>query len=60
MQNPLCCPSVSQRVCRPRELSLFQRAGLNQDGVEVMSFERTMLIYKRGHSPEAAGKLLIS
>jgi itaconyl-CoA hydratase len=28
--------------------------GLNQDGVEVMSFERTMLIYKRGHSPEAA------
>ena len=27
--------------------------GLNQDGVEVMSFERTMLIYKRGHSPEA-------
>jgi itaconyl-CoA hydratase len=28
--------------------------GLNQDGVEVMSFERTMLIYKRGHSPEDA------
>ena len=28
--------------------------GLNQDGIEVMSFERTMLIYKRGHSPEAA------
>jgi itaconyl-CoA hydratase len=28
--------------------------GLNQDGVEVMSFERTMLIYKRGQSPEAA------
>ena len=27
--------------------------GLNQDGKEVMSFERTMLIYKRGHSPEA-------
>jgi len=26
--------------------------GLNQDGKEVMSFERTMLIYKRGHSPE--------
>jgi itaconyl-CoA hydratase len=22
--------------------------------VEVMSFERTMLIYKRGHSPEEA------
>jgi itaconyl-CoA hydratase len=28
--------------------------GLNQDGKEVMSFERTMLIYKQGHSPEAA------
>jgi itaconyl-CoA hydratase len=28
--------------------------GVNQDGVEVMSFERTMLIYKRGHSPESA------
>jgi len=27
--------------------------GLNQDGKEVMSFERTMLIYKRGRSPEA-------
>ena len=30
--------------------------GINQDGKEVMSFERTMLIYKRNHSPdEAAG-----
>jgi itaconyl-CoA hydratase len=28
--------------------------GINQDGKEVMSFERTMLIYKRGHSPEAS------
>jgi itaconyl-CoA hydratase len=28
--------------------------GVNQDGTEVMSFERTMLIYKRGHSPEEA------
>lgn len=28
--------------------------GLNQDGVEVMSFERTMLVYKRGQSPEEA------
>src|ERR1700723_1123987 len=28
--------------------------GLNQNGVEVMSFERTMLVYKRGHSPEEA------
>ena len=28
--------------------------GFNQDGKQVMSFERTMLIYKRNHSPEAA------
>src|ERR1700685_2712563 len=28
--------------------------GINQDGKEVMTFERTMLIYKRGRSPEAA------
>ena len=28
--------------------------GLNQDGVEVMSFERTMLVHRRGHSPEDA------
>ena len=28
--------------------------GINQDGKVVMSFERTMLIYKRGHSPEEA------
>ena len=28
--------------------------GLNQDGREVMSFERTMLVYRRGHSPEEA------
>ena len=28
--------------------------GVNQNGDEVMTFERTMLIYKRGHSPEGA------
>ena len=28
--------------------------GVNQKGDEVMSFERTMLVYKRGHSPEEA------
>ncbi len=28
--------------------------GLNQDGKVVMTFERTMLIHKRGHSPEEA------
>src|SRR5712675_451410 len=34
-------------------VTVFTR-GLNQDNKEVMTFERTMLIYKRGHSPEAA------
>jgi itaconyl-CoA hydratase len=34
-------------------VTVFTR-GLNQDGIEVMSFERTMLIYKHGHSPEDA------
>jgi itaconyl-CoA hydratase len=28
--------------------------GVNQHGQEVMSFERTMLVYKRGYSPEEA------
>lgn len=28
--------------------------GLNQSAVEVMTFERTMLIHRRGHSPEEA------
>ena len=28
--------------------------GINQNGVEVMSFERTMLVHRRGQSPEAA------
>ena len=28
--------------------------GINQDGKVVMTFERTMLIYKRGRSPETA------
>ena len=28
--------------------------GFNQDGKQVMIFERTMLIYRRGHSPEEA------
>ena len=28
--------------------------GVNEDGIEVMSFERTMLVHRRGHSPEEA------
>jgi len=47
--------SKRESKSRPTQgiVTVFTR-GLNQDGVEVMSFERTMLIYKRGHSPEAA------
>ncbi len=29
--------------------------GINQDGKEVMTFERTMLVHRRGQSPEEAG-----
>jgi itaconyl-CoA hydratase len=40
---------------RPTQgIATVSTRGVNQNGVEVMSFERTMLIYKRGHSPEAA------
>ena len=28
--------------------------GLNQDCKEVMTFERTMLVHRRSHSPEEA------
>jgi itaconyl-CoA hydratase len=27
---------------------------VNQDGKEVMQFERTMLVHRRGYSPEEA------
>jgi len=48
---------VSKRESKSRPtqgIVTVSTRGLNQNGVEVMSFERTMLIYKRGHSPEAA------
>ena len=48
---------VSKRESRSRPtqgIVTVSTRGLNQDGKEVMSFERTMLIYKREHSPEAA------
>jgi hypothetical protein len=54
MQNPLYFRKRESKS-RPdlRIVTVFTR-GINQDGVEVMSFERKMLIYKCGHSPEAA------
>src|SRR6202023_1441646 len=48
---------VSKRESRSRPtqgIVTVSTRGLNQDGKEVMSFERTMLIYKRGRSPESA------
>ncbi len=47
--------SKRESKSRPTQgiVTVFTR-GLNQDGIEVMSFERTMLIYKQGHSPEVA------
>jgi itaconyl-CoA hydratase len=47
--------SKRESKSRPTQgiVTVFTR-GINQDTVEVMSFERTMLIYKRGHSPEEA------
>lgn len=28
--------------------------GFNQDGTVVISFERTIMVYKKGHAPEIA------
>src|ERR1700691_2833141 len=40
---------------RPTQAIVTVRTrGINQDDAEVMSFERTMLVHRRGHSPEAA------
>ena len=48
---------LSKRESRSRPtqgIVTVSTRGINQDGEEVMSFERTMLLYKRGHSPEEA------
>ena len=45
---------VSKRESRSRPtqgIVTVSTKGINQDGTVVMTFERTMLIYKRGHSP---------
>jgi itaconyl-CoA hydratase len=47
--------SKRESKSRPTQgLVTVETRGLNQDGVEVISFERTMLIYRRGYSPEQA------
>ena len=47
--------SKRESKSRPTQgiVTVFTR-GVNQNGDEVMTFERTMLIYKRGQSPEAS------
>ena len=46
--------SKRESKSRPTQaIVTVETKGLNQDGEIVMTFERTMLIYKRGHSPEA-------
>ena len=47
--------SKRESKSRPTQgIVTVETRGTNQDGIEVMRFERTMLIYRRGHSPEAA------
>ena len=46
--------SKRESKSRPTQgIVTVETQGINQDGTVVMTFERTMLIYKRGHSPEA-------
>jgi acyl dehydratase len=45
---------LSTRESRSRPnvgIVTVQTTGYNQDGVAVITFKRTMLIYKRGHAP---------
>jgi itaconyl-CoA hydratase len=47
--------SKRQSKSRPTQgIVTVSTRGINQDGKEVMSFERTMLVHCRGHSPEEA------
>ena len=47
--------SKRESKSRPTQgIVTVETKGVNQDGTVVMTFERTMLIYKRGHSPEQA------
>jgi len=47
--------SKRESASRPTQgIVTVETMGINQDSKVVMTFERTMLIYKRGHSPEEA------
>ncbi len=46
---------LSRRVSRSRPkmgLVTFRTTGFNQDGAEVMTFERTIMVYRRGCVPK--------
>lgn len=47
--------SKRESKSRPTQgIVTVETRGTNQHGTVVMTFERTMLVYKRGHSPEQA------
>ncbi|MBB6301328.1 (R)-specific enoyl-CoA hydratase RipB/Ich [Rhizobium leucaenae] len=47
--------SKRESKSRPTQgIVIVATRGINQEDHEVMSFERTMLVYRRGHSPEDA------
>ena len=47
--------SKRESKSRPTQgIVIVSTRGINQDGKEVMTFERTMLVHRRGHSPEEA------
>src|SRR5260370_28382144 len=53
-QSPPPDPKRESKSRPTRGIVSVSTRGINQDGVEVMSFERTMLVHRRGHSPEEA------
>ncbi len=47
--------SKRESKSRPTQgIVIVSTRGINQEGREVMTFERTMLVHRRGHSPEEA------
>ena len=39
---------------RPQQgIVTFRTTGMNQDGLPVITFKRTVLVYKRGYTPKA-------
>jgi acyl dehydratase len=45
--------SMRESVSRPHQgIVVFRTIGFNQDGVTVIEFKRTILVYKQGHAPQ--------